>query len=67
MIKLPEPSAHLADGLPLYTESQLLQALRDFGEQCAQVAGPEDSYQDEHFKAKADSVQRIRALIKEIE
>jgi len=28
---------------------------------CAQVAGPEDSYQDEYFKAKADSVARIRA------
>ena len=30
-------------------------------EACAQAAGPEDSYQDEWFKAKADSVQRIRA------
>lgn len=30
-------------------------------EQCAQAAGPEDSYQDEWFKAKADSVLRIRA------
>jgi len=28
---------------------------------CAQVAGPEDSYQDEYFKAKADSVNRIKA------
>jgi hypothetical protein len=30
-------------------------------EACAKVAGPEDSYQDEWFKAKADSVRRIRA------
>lgn len=30
-------------------------------EACAQAAGPEDSYQDEWFKAKADSVRRIRA------
>lgn len=29
MIKLPEPAAHLADSLPLFTESQLLQAVRD--------------------------------------
>lgn len=29
-----------------------------------QVAGPEDAYQDEHFKAKADSVRRIKELLK---
>ena len=27
---------------------------------CAQVAGPEDSYQDEWFRAKADAVQKIK-------
>lgn len=31
---------------------------------CAQAAGPESSYHDEWFAAKADSVKRIRALSK---
>ena len=31
-------------------------------EDAAQAAGPEDSYQDEWFKAKADAVRRIRSL-----
>jgi hypothetical protein len=30
-------------------------------EECAQAAGPEDSYCDEWFAAKADSAKRIRA------
>ena len=47
---------------PLYTESQL----RQLGEACAQVAGPEDSYQDEWFNAKADAVNKINARIKEL-
>ena len=34
------------------------QALKD----AAQAAGPDDSFQDEWFKAKADAVARIRAL-----
>lgn len=34
------------------------QSLKD----AAQAAGPDDSYQDEWFKAKADAVARIRAL-----
>lgn len=51
----------------IYTEAQLKQAVRDALELAFQVAGPEDSYQDERFKAKADSAIRIRALIKEIE
>lgn len=34
------------------------QALKD----AAQAAGPDDSYQDEWFKAKADAVRRILAL-----
>jgi hypothetical protein len=28
--------------------------------ECVQVGGPEDSYTDEWFKAKADSVQKIK-------
>jgi hypothetical protein len=32
---------------------------------CAQVAGPEDTYQDEWFKAKADAVQKIKAAFPE--
>jgi len=28
--------------------------------ECIQVGGPEDSYTDEWFKAKADSVQKIK-------
>jgi len=46
----------------LYTEAQL----RQLGEACAQVAGPEDSYQDEWFNAKADAVNKINARIKEL-
>lgn len=34
------------------------QALKD----AAQTAGPDDSYQDEWFRAKADAVRRILAL-----
>ena len=29
-------------------------------QECIQVGGPEDSYQDEWFKAKADSVNKIK-------
>ena len=29
-------------------------------EECIQVAGPEDAYQDEWFKAKTDSVLKIK-------
>jgi hypothetical protein len=29
MTKLPEPAAHLADSLPLYTKAQMLQFRRD--------------------------------------
>lgn len=78
MIKLPEPAIPAGEWGSLneicggehpsyYTESQLKQAVRDALELAFQVAGPEDSYQDEHFKAKADSAMRIRALIKEID
>jgi hypothetical protein len=32
--------------------------------QAMQAAGPQDSYQDEHFAAKADSVNKIKELLK---
>ena len=77
MIKLPEPFRKQGQQLcndgnttvffDAYTEAQLKQAVRDALELAFQVAGPEDSYQDERFKAKADSAVRVRALIKEIE
>ena len=54
-------------GYAIYTEAQLKQAVRDVLELAFQVAGPEDSYQDERFKAKADSAMRVRALIEEID
>jgi hypothetical protein len=38
MIKLPEPAAHLADSLPLFTESQMLQFRQDLLEEAAKVA-----------------------------
>lgn len=31
-------------------------------ERCATAAGPEDSYQDDWFKAKCRAVEQIRAL-----
>ena len=31
-------------------------------ERCATAAGPEDSYQDDWFKAKCKAVEQIRAL-----
>jgi len=49
-------------GTVLYSEAQM----RQLGEACAQVAGPEDSYQDEWFNAKADAVNKINARIKEL-
>lgn len=33
--------------------------------EAAQVGGPEDSYRDEWFNAKADSANKILALVKE--
>jgi hypothetical protein len=36
-IELPEPAAHLADSLPLYTEAQLLAAVLQEREACAQI------------------------------
>lgn len=53
-----------------YTADQMRQAQADAAraalEQAAKAAGPEDSYRDEWFSAKADSVAKIRALAKEI-
>ena len=57
MIKWPEPAAHLADSLPLFTEAQLKQAVRDAYEDAAKVAKTKLS----GFGAEA----AIRALIKE--
>ena len=39
-----------------------LEVARVVLEAAAQAAGPEDSYQDRWFAAKADAVKRIRAL-----
>lgn len=49
--------------LPMLKAFAYLVAKRALDE-AAQAAGPEDSYQDEWFAAKADSVKRIRALSK---
>lgn len=48
---------------PLFDFAALVEAKAAAAEReaCAQAAGPDDSYQDEWFKAKADSVRRIRA------
>ena len=52
--------------LDLHTADQLrardLEVARVVLEAAAQAAGPEDSYQDRWFAAKADAVKRIRAL-----
>jgi len=37
------------------------EAVKAEREACAEAAGPEDSYRDEWFNAKADSVKRILA------
>ena len=45
------------------TPAQSLARLRNqVREECAVAGGPEDSYQDEWFKAKTDSAARIRAM-----
>lgn len=69
MIKLPEPAlineirysgiaVNEMVSENLYTEAQLKQALRDFGEQVLNCYSPDDSAQD--------WADKIRALIKEI-
>jgi hypothetical protein len=59
---LPEPSGYD----DRHTEAQLrardIEVARLVLEAAAQAAGPEDSYQDRWFAAKADAVKRIRAL-----
>jgi len=59
----PEPHTYTWTGLELeaiekWGNEVRRQALKD----AAQAAGPDDSYQDEWFKAKADAVRRILAL-----
>lgn len=51
------PEVHL--NTPIHTESQLKQAVHDFGEQVLNCYSPDDSAQD--------WADKIRALIKEIE
>lgn len=46
----------------LMTEAQHAQIV-DALEFAPNAAGPEDSYQDEHFKAKADSFKRCQAAL----
>ena len=67
--KLPHPvmNAMLGDDwADLFTADQLrardIEVARLVLEAAAQAAGPEDSYQDRWFAAKADAVKRIRAL-----
>lgn len=54
-------------GDKLYSEAtlrtEIARARRKALTDAAQAAGPDDSYQDEWFKAKADAVKRIRALL----
>ena len=57
-----EPLCTVADALDYgdrRAASARVQALKD----ADQVAGPEDSYRDEWFAAKADSSKRIRAML----
>ena len=70
-IKLPPLPKLLprADGwtyLNAYTEVQLrardIEVARCVLEAAAKAAGPDDSYQDEWFRAKTDAVNRICAL-----
>lgn len=60
-------SDKVAAALALPTDTSALEAIvKQAGEvmreRCWQTAQPDDSYQDEWFKAKADSCARIRAL-----
>ena len=44
-----------------FWHKQIDKAVNGEREACAKAAGPEDSYRDEWFNAKADSVKRILA------
>ena len=58
----PRDSLGWTDGYTAATVRRLLARARaQEREACAQAAQPDDSYQDEWFKAKADAVRRIRA------
>lgn len=71
MIKLPEPDTHCVDtdtdkDVWSHSPEQLKQTLRDFGEQCAQVA--EALTAETEATTYADvAAAAIRALIKDIE
>ena len=45
-------------GLPCSTELEKFAEL--IVQECIQVGGPEDSYTDDWFKAKADSINKIK-------
>jgi hypothetical protein len=48
-------------GSPVSVSEQTLEKFAELiVRECIQVAGPEDSYTDEWFKAKVDSVQKIK-------
>ena len=82
MIKWPEPAAHLADSLPLFTEAQLKQAVRDALEEAAKLVAPktprpcacescdcgnqDDAQRVAEWDAENAAASAIRALIKEI-
>ena len=69
-LPLPEPKKYFGiDAEPdfsYFTADQMHEyaaaAYRAGLEAAAQAAGPDDSYRDEWFAAKADAVKRIRAL-----
>jgi hypothetical protein len=48
------------DGWPEYTRFNEEQFAKLVVEECIQVGGPEDSYTDQWFAAKADSVNKIK-------
>lgn len=62
---LPGPSYGFYN-TPMYSPEEVRQIQMDTArvvlEAAAQAAGPEDSFRDEWFAAKADAVKRIRAL-----
>ena len=65
MIKLPRIPDHLNSQwpyLPYQLRERDIEVAKVVLEAAAQAAGPDDSYRDEWFAAKADAVKRIRAL-----
>lgn len=57
----PEPAAHLADSLPLYSESQLLQAYaagqRDMRDAAAKLV--DDETEDVPLQLMADAIREL--------